>query len=388
MHVLVCGAGYAGITAARRLERRLPQSAELTVIDRASTHVIQHELHRVVRRPALAEVIAIPVDSILDRAEVIRATVTSIDKAAGQVTLSGDETLEYDLGIVALGGSTAHYGLPGIEEHAIPLKRLEHARRLARAVEAMPAGGSVVVGGAGLAGVQVAGELAAIVAARDDDATVRLLEQTETVAPTFPGPFRAAVTEALEARGVEVDTGRRVTAATESTVELADGSAIDYDVLVWTGGLQGPSALGDERPRVRSDLRLGRSTFAIGDAARMVDADGKEAPATAQAAIEAGRVTASNVARLVEHRLGDGGGFEPRLERFRFDPWAWTVSVGDGAVAQVGDRVVVGRPALALKVGAGVRYLSSVGAAREALRLLHRELGLPEGDSGTGDGGG
>ena len=51
MRVAVLGASYAGPTVARRLERRLPEEAALVVVDDSGTHLVQHELHRVVRRP-------------------------------------------------------------------------------------------------------------------------------------------------------------------------------------------------------------------------------------------------------------------------------------------------------------------------------------------------
>ena len=120
----------------------------------------------------------------------------------------------------------------------------------------------------------------------------------------------------------------------------------------------------------------------------MVDTDGEAVPASAQAAIREARVAAKNVTALVEHRLDGTGGFEPRLARYSFDSPGWLVSVGDGAVAQVGGSVLTGRAALALKTSVGAGYLGSVGAVENAVDLVQSELGLSvdeESDAEHGD---
>jgi NADH dehydrogenase len=67
-------------------------------------------------------------------------------------------------------------------------------------------------------------------------------------------------------------------------------------------------------------------------------------------------------------------GFRPRLSPFNFDSPGWLVSVGDGAVAQVGPTVLRGRAAKALKTSVGAGYLTSVGAIGNAVDLAREEL--------------
>ncbi|WP_324663752.1 NAD(P)/FAD-dependent oxidoreductase [Haloarcula sediminis] len=379
MRVAVLGAGYAGLTLARTLERTLPADADLVVVDESTDHLVQHELHRAVRRPGLADEITVSLTDALD-CEVRQATVTDVDADAGVATLEtptgGEETLEYDVGAVCLGARTAFYGLDGVREHATPLKRLADAREIRRDFLELADGDRVVVGGAGLSGVQVAGELAALADEEGMDVEVCLLEQAAEVAPAFPAAFQRAVHDALLDAGVSVRTGTGVSGAEAEAVTFDTGEALDYDQFVWTGGIRGSPALDDERPVVRADLRLGASTFAVGDAARVVDSDGAAVPASASAAIREASVAADNVAALVEHRRNGGGGFEPRLARYRFNVPGWLVSVGDDAVAKVGPTVLTGRPALALKTTVGAGYLGSVGAIREATDLVREELGI------------
>ncbi|MFC4406120.1 NAD(P)/FAD-dependent oxidoreductase [Haloarchaeobius iranensis] len=438
MRVAVLGAGYAGVTLTKQLEKRLPEDVELVLVDDTGVHLVQHELHRLVRRPSLADVITIPLTDLVDRAEVRERRVTEVDRGDRVVRFADGTTLSYDVAAVCLGAETAFYDLPGVEEHATPLKRLEHATHIREEFDAVrERDGHVVVGGAGLSGVQVAGELAQVAAddreataqaeaaeqeevrisldeadaeSETDEAvdavgptddefdqgfedfgevdtlpeegvTVTLLEQFDSVAPNFPERFQRAVHDELVERGVDVQTGATVERATADAVHLADGTTIEYDQFIWTGGIRGPDAMAGDRPVVRSTLSLDRTTFVVGDAARMVDDDGEAVPASSQSAIRAARVAAENIDRMVDHlRDGDPGDFDPRLDRFDFDSPGWLVSVGDGAVAQVGPTVFTGTAALALKATVGGGYLSSVGAVRNAVDLVNSELGIDPGD--------
>ncbi|WP_435360364.1 NAD(P)/FAD-dependent oxidoreductase [Haloarchaeobius sp. DFWS5] len=382
MNVVVLGAGYAGVTLTKKLEKSLPSDVEIVLVDDTGVHLVQHELHRVVRRPAVADYITVPLSEVVDHATVRIGRVTDVDTANRTVHFADDTTLDYDVATVCLGAETAFYDLPGVERHATPLKRLEHAHEIREDfLAALDDGGRIVVGGAGLSGIQVAGELAELGAEEGGGARITLLEQFDTVAPNFPANFQRAVHDALTAKGVEVRTGATVTEATDDEIRLADDDPVGYDQLVWTGGIRGPDALHGERPAVRSDLALDRTTFVIGDAAKVVDDAGGAVPASAQSAIRAARVAATNVERLVEHlRAGRANDFAPRLSRFDFDSPGWLVTVGNSAVAQVGPSVFTGRAALTLKATVGAGYLSSVGAVTEAVELVNDELGLDPGD--------
>lgn len=407
MRVAVLGAGYAGVAAARRLERKLPDRADLVVVDETGYHLLTHELHRIVRYPSLAGTVRIPLDEILGESTATRqARVQHVDPDAGVATFESGE-LSYDLGVVCLGTVPDFSDAPGVRAHAIPLKTLSDAGRIREDFLDVLPDARVVVGGAGLSGIQVAGELAAFASERDVRANICLIEQRNCVAPGFPPRFQDAVREELQARGVAVHTGAVVRGADADAVDVdrtagedadTDCSPVNqgggrssgdqggsrssgehterlqYDLFVWTGGIRGPAALGGNRPAVPSTLRLGDRTFAVGDAARVIDADGEVVPASAQAAVREAQVAASNVEALVEHEL-EGGTMEPRLQRFRFDALGWVVSVGDGAVAKIGPAVLRGRAARAAKAAVDASYLGGLGATRNAASLVREELG-------------
>ncbi|PSQ05558.1 NADH dehydrogenase FAD-containing subunit [Halobacteriales archaeon QS_6_71_20] len=379
MHVAVLGAGYAGVALTRRLESRLPPEVDITLVNEHAEHVLVHETHRAIRRPAVADAVSVPLADLLDRAELVVDRVVDVDAEAGRAELASGDPVEWDYGAVCLGSETAYYGIDGLREYATPMKSLDDAAAVREAfLDLLPAGGRVVVGGAGLSGVQVAGELAALAdeegATVPGDVEVLLVEQLSEVAPNFPENFRRAVREQLVDRGVEVRTDTAVERVTGDRLHT-DAGAVEYDRLVWTGGIAGDDALAGDRPTVRADLRLADRTFALGDAARAVDANGEPVPASASAAVREAKTAAENIGRLVDHELAAApDDFRPRLTRYRFDVPGWLVSVGDGAVAQLGPTVLTGAPARASKASVGAGYLTSVGAVDSALDLVEEEL--------------
>jgi NADH dehydrogenase len=394
MRVAVLGAGYAGLTVARQLERRLPDDADIVVVDESTDHLVQHELHRVIRHPSLTDAITVSLDAVLSRAEIREATITDIDTEAGIAVLDGEEELHYDVGAVCLGAETEFYGLEGVEEAAIPLKSLADAREIReRALDSL--GGTVVVGGGGLSGIQAAGELAALSDAEDLDLEVRLVEMADQVAPGFDETFADAIRTELASRDVLVETGCRVEQADDDTVTFEDGRSIETDLFVWTGGIRGPASLDGTRQETEADLHLDDRTFVVGDAAALTTTDGTPVPASAQTAVKQGRVAAQNILALVDDATSTGSDETdndtndetgetadrlpdtPTLSMYEHQTAGWVVTVGDGAVATVGPLVFSGEPARAAKAVIGFGHLGSVGAIRQASELVAEELGWP-----------
>lgn len=377
MRVAVFGAGYAGLGVARRLERSLSPDDDLVVVDESGTHVVRHLLHRAIRRPGVEDDLTLPLDDLLDRATIREERVSAIDPEGGTATLADGETLTYDFGAVCIGAEPAYHDLDGIAEHGHILHRPGDPAAIREAfLDAIADGGRTVIGGGGLTGVQAAGELAALAAERDatDRGEILLLERETAVPPGHDERLQRAVRDALEAVGVTVRTGVTVTGADADSIAIADGEPIAYDCLVWAGGIAGAGALDGDRPAVRSTLRLTDRTFALGDAARVIDDEGRAVPATAHAAVRQAPVAADNLAALAADQRTSGD-FEPRLDRYRDDDAGWTVSVGDRAVARVGAAVLTGPAARGVKATVGAGYLAQLGAGREAIRHVRESFG-------------
>ncbi len=369
------GGGYAGTTAVKRLQQLL-DGHDLTWVSREDYHLVLHEVHRAIREPSAAEKLAVARSAIAaPSTDVVEGEVVEIDADGRTVALADGRELAYDYLVVALGSRTAFYGIPGLQEHALTLKGVDDALAIHESVveaarDATPQDpAQVVVGGAGLSGVQTAGEVAELHDEWDLPVEVTLVEAMEEVLPGNDPALQRAVRKRIQAHDVEILTDDPVVEATADAVRFDEGDPLAYDVLVWTGGITGQDALeGAElrknHNRVETDATFRTSddrVFAVGDAA-LVEQGDDVAPPTAQAAWQADDVLAENVARAMEGRP---------LETWTYEDKGTVLSVGDSAVAHEVFGLPVGPfdgfPAKVLKKVIAARWLKDVSSYRRAI---------------------
>ncbi|MFD7729954.1 NAD(P)/FAD-dependent oxidoreductase [Kitasatospora phosalacinea] len=224
-HIVVIGAGYAGLSAAAGIGRG-PDRVTLVAPEQRFAHrVRQHEIAagRPVARPEIARVLR-------GRRVVHRATrAVELDLAAREVRTEDGERLTYDTLVYALGSRTAWGDVPGAAEHAYSAERAEELhRRLAGA----PGTGSVAVVGGGATGIELAAELAEAYPARQ----VRLVAAGR-VGGWLSERGRAHVLAVLDRLGVRVDEQHRVTAVTAHGL-TCEGGDVPAEVVVWAASME------------------------------------------------------------------------------------------------------------------------------------------------------
>ncbi len=379
-NVVVLGSGYAGAGAISSLESALDGEADITWISDVSYHLILHESHRCIKDPAIKEKITIPVEDIKSPStEFIQAEVEGVDTDARAVTLANGSEVEYDYLVVGIGTRTAFFGIEGLEEYAHTLKGLddvlgihEDVRQTAEAsTHDDPA--QVVIGGAGLSGIQTAGEIAEFRDEHDYPIEIHLVEGLDKVLPNSAPSLQAALRERLENRDVNIRCGEFVGKVDEETVYIGDDAELDYDVLVWTGGITGRSAAKNcavEQDERSHRLHAGQTfqtederIFALGDCALIDQPSEDPAPPTAQAAWQAAEVIGKNVARTIRGQP---------LQQWTYKDKGTVVSVGESAVAH--DVYVVplvdtfgGLPAKFLKKAIAARWISDIDTVGRAV---------------------
>src|SRR5919202_4939477 len=137
LRVVILGAGFGGLEAARALARA---PADVTLIDRHSHHLFQPLLYQVATAALSPGEIAEPIRAILRRCPSVRVLlgeVTGIDLARREVRVasldgSAAERLGYDYLVVACGARHAYFGHPEWEALAPGLKTLEDALEIRR----------------------------------------------------------------------------------------------------------------------------------------------------------------------------------------------------------------------------------------------------------------
>jgi NADH dehydrogenase len=368
-HIVVVGAGFAGLHFVRHFPEEL---AQITLIDRHNHHVFQPLLYQVATAGLSAVDIAQPVRAIFGarpNLNVIMSEVTAVDLAARRIAHARGE-LTYDYLVIAAGGTTSYFGHPEWEQVAPGLKTLDDALRIRRLIlssferaETEPdpakreAAMTIVVVGGGPTGVELAGafaELTRRVLRKDFDnidpakARVILIEGHDRVLATFPPELSASAQQQLEKLGVEVRTGCRVEAIRPGEV-VAGGKTIRTENTVWGAGVCAvPLAkqLGVEvdrggRVKVLPDLSVPGhpEVFAVGDIAAVTDANGVAVPGVAQGAMQMG----DHVAKLVVAELR-GRKFSPAGRKpFAYYDKGSLATIGrSSAVAEIKGRKLSG----------------------------------------------
>ncbi|MFD7984158.1 NAD(P)/FAD-dependent oxidoreductase [Kitasatospora indigofera] len=321
--VLVLGVGYAGLATAIQLAARTRRRGNLrvTLVNPYDTFTERLRLHLTAtgRRTA-----AMNIPDLLDGtgAAFVRGWVTAVDTAARTVRIDDDQVLHYDTLVYGLGSIADTNAVPGADDHAYTLNSPEDAALLADRLTRLD-GGTVVVGGNGLTGIEAAAEIAE----RHPGLRVVLLGRQEPGASMHP-KAKAYLDAALARLGVQVRSGVEVAEVLPDGVELADGSGIRADAVLWTSGTRVPplaAAAGltvDERGRVVTDGAL-RSVshpevYAVGDAAAIRQGYGVM-HGTCQGGMPSGVHAALSILRVL-------AGKEPKP--FRFGYYHTPVSLG------------------------------------------------------------
>jgi NADH:ubiquinone reductase (H+-translocating) len=327
--VVIVGAGFGGLTAARALARA---PARITVIDRKNHHTFQPLLYQVATAGLSPSEIAAPIRSILrgrENVEVLLGEVTGFDLARRLVE-TPEHNVPYDYLVVAAGASHAYFGHDDWEPFAPGLKTIEDALEIRRRVllafelaERQAAAGesdfplNFVVVGAGPTGVELAGTLAEIsrhalldeFRAIDPKSTqILLLEGGPRVLPTYAEELSRSAQEQLQRLGVEVRTSAMVTGVESGVVRVGE-TRLTAAVILWAAGVAA-SPLGKKlgvpvdragRVAVDPDLSLPDhpEVFVIGDLAALKDENGNMLPGVAPVAMQQGRY----VAKIIQHEV-------------------------------------------------------------------------------------
>jgi NADH dehydrogenase len=331
-HIVILGGGFGGMATARALERLLrPGEATVTVVSRENFSLFTPMLPEVSSGNLEARHVATPVRAQLRRAQFLLGEVRGIDLAAKTVDVEHvldhlPRTLHYDQLVLALGSVTSTFNLPGVAEHALPLKTLEDADRLRNHVIAAleladvatdPAVRKrlltfIFVGG-GFTGVEAAGEMldffrSSVRFYRSIDPAeveIYLVEGGRKLLPDLQAGMGEYSARALEKRGVHVLLDTFVAGADDDGLQLKDGRRLSAGTIVWSAGVR-PSPLIAELAvphgrggsvSVERDMSVPGfpGVWAIGDCASIPAGDGATFAATAQHAIREGPTLAANI---------------------------------------------------------------------------------------------
>jgi NADH:ubiquinone reductase (H+-translocating) len=382
-HIVILGAGYGGLLTALTARKYLYKAeAQITVVNKYPTHQIITELHRLAGGTIAEQAISIPLEKLFKGKDIDLkiSEVESFSVDNKLVKLADGSTLTYDALVVGLGSQTAYFGIPGLEENSMVLKSVADANNIYNhfkdrireyAQTKNEADATILIGGGGLTGVELVGEIvdnmpkvAKGYGVDPKELKIMLVEAGPKILPVLPDQLIERATTSLEARGVEFLTGLPVTNVKGNEIGLKDGRKIVANTFVWTGGVQGLPIVGESglevdrnRATVNSFLQSNshNDVFIVGDSAVVFPPEGGRPYApTAQNAWQMGELVGYNLFAYLQDKT---------FEEFAPINSGTLASLGrkDG-VATIGANSIPlqGLPATLMKEASNIRYLSHI----------------------------
>ncbi|HVY22896.1 MAG TPA: NAD(P)/FAD-dependent oxidoreductase [Steroidobacteraceae bacterium] len=313
--IVIVGGGAGGLELATALGNRLgkQRKAHITLIDKARSHFWKPHLHEVAAGTMNLDVHAtdylaqshehgfsfrIGEMTGIDRQRRIVQVAPYFDEDGEQVT--GPQDIVYDTLVIAIGSLTNDFGTPGVKEFAIALETPMQAERFhRRLVNACLRAHSqrdplrkdqlhIAIIGAGATGVELAAELHKSMRTlvsyglnridAERDICLDLIEAGARILPALPERISNAAHKLLLDLNVQIHLNARVTAINHDHVQLANGTFIPAELIVWAAGVKASETLHNmdgletnhlNQLVVLPTLQTTRDTniFAIGDCA-------------------------------------------------------------------------------------------------------------------------
>ena len=334
--IIIIGGGFGGVKCAATFCRDLRrQAVEIVLFDRQNHLVFSPLLAEVVGSSINPLDVVVPLRQMLPRVFCRTEEIHSIDFGSDEVEYHGEDgrraRMQYDHLVIACGSVTNLNVVPGMADHALPLKTVADAFNLrSHLINQMEQAEicsdpdrkqwhlTVLVVGGGYSGVEAAGEINDLIREsaryfhgwKIPDSKVILIHSRDQILPEISPGLREFARKKMEQAGVQIVLNARVVSATPEGVALEGGTFLKGATIVCTiGSSAAPVIAGLNVPKEKGrllaepDMRLkGRNNvWGIGDCAWIVNSlNGEVSPTTGQFAERQGRQCAENIARVMK----------------------------------------------------------------------------------------
>jgi NADH dehydrogenase len=398
--IIILGAGYAGLEAAKTLHRKLKKQndVEIILIDQNDHHTLLTELHEIAGHRIEPGGVQVSIRHVLQYTKVkfVQDKITNADLKEKKLF---SETREYpfDYLIFGLGSEPAYFGIPGMEENAFTLWSLEDAKTIHKHIREMFRKAAsetdpkkrkelltFAVGGGGFTGVELMGEFIQWMPAlcREygiDRNEIRLLlvEALPTILPIINDKLIKKSVRYMEKHGVEILTNSPITNVTPDSFSIKSGEEFPTRTLIWAGGIQANSIVNklgvSQGKRNRIIVNEYCQTveypyvYAVGDNMQFTNEKGEVLPPLVETALQSGHNAAENIAADI---LGK--------EKKAFNPKLHGVMISIGStygVAQLsGVPMMSGFLAIIVKHLVNLHYLFGIGGLELCWSYITHEL--------------
>jgi NADH:ubiquinone reductase (non-electrogenic) len=328
--IVILGGGFAGLFTALEIAG----AADVTLVSDSDHFLFTPMLYEYLSGEVEEWHIAPRYKELLeDNVRTVQSSATAIDLKSQTISLANQQTLNYDVLVLAIGGITNYVGVEGAKEFSKPFRKLEHADNLRALMVAaldrippdMPALDvrrelTFAVVGAGASGCELSTKMADLLydafhrRALQGEPRVLVIEMSDRIVPGMGDQIRVIVEDALRQSHVEVHTETRVVKVTPDGITFEqEGSqeSLKTAAVVWTGGVKMNPVIEhldvEKSPRgllmVQPTLQLSQqvNVFALGDIAFYPDASPTLA-GTAQLAFQQASLAGNNIKAYLEGR--------------------------------------------------------------------------------------
>ena len=336
--IVVVGAGFAGLSAALRLEKlfRKDLDVSVTLVSKEDYHLFVPNLFEAataeeefVSVSQVKKAVAVPLKEVFQNRSIsfVQGALTHLDHRKRQVKV-GIRILEYDYLVLALGSQPDFALVPGALEYAYSLHDLPSALRLRNAMEFAVQSKRqdikkqtlrFLIAGGGYAAIKLAGELVSFLnilawkySYPRDRLEVMVAEGTGRLIGDADEKVSRAAYERLQALGVRVQFHHYLGSVGRHFAEFLNGEKIQYEILVWA--LKSAAASLPAGAEFQEDGRGGiavdenfmvrglNNVFALGGMVHASDFRGQPVPQNYFSAQHQGEYVAAVVSGLLQNR--------------------------------------------------------------------------------------
>lgn len=329
--ILILGGGFAGISVLRNLTR-IARRTQITIVSEDNFFLFTPMLPEMASGTIHPSDISIPIRKFCKDAEFIQAKISSIDLKNKLVAITRTfdgkvKVLDYDHLVIAMGSTTNFFGNKRIEKNSFTMKTIQDAIAIKNHLIHMLeiADGeedqkiqkkllTVVVVGAGFAGVETIGEINDFIREsvkhyyhniNPSNIRMVLVSGSAGILPELDKALSKKALDSLENAGIRIVTKTKAIDAGEDYVLLGNGETVYCATLIWTAGLTVDPVITNldcehksGKMAVDEFLKLPKypEVFVLGDCAAISDTKtGEYYPPTAQHALRESKIVAHNL---------------------------------------------------------------------------------------------
>lgn len=315
--MIIIGASYAGLYAVKKFSKY--KDIEVILFDKNDYHYMQVESYGFVSTTYDISDVTIDINkyisSLNTNIKFKKEKVEFFDSNLKEITTSANMKYFYDYLIIATGSLTNFpIQVPNIKKYSVGIKTIQSASKVLETFNSIinkkvhENNGinkfNIVIGGAGLSGVEVAAQMAALIKDKFSkiqnnsfEINIIIVDGMKTVLPNMDQRLINACKKRLEELDIKIYLGSFIKDVDENKIYLANETIIDYDYFIFTGGIKAVNIESNKDYEinklnqyiVNSNLQLKgeKDIFVIGDAAEIISNNKYIAP-TAQLAIQSG----------------------------------------------------------------------------------------------------